>query len=147
MATWFTFDSTYSARMNNPHRPLLLIAGLLGLSAVALGAFGAHALEEVFAASEGGKAGQWWNTAAHYHLIHALAAGLASMLVSSRGRLALSAGFCFAAGTLIFAGTLYAMALGAPRVLGAVTPIGGLTLMVGWVLLAASAAKRVETVG
>ena len=48
----------------------LLIAGILGLSGVALGAFGAHALRAQL--SELGTRDRW-ETAVHYHLLHAVA--------------------------------------------------------------------------
>lgn len=116
-------------------RRLVIAAGVLGLTAVALGAFGAHGLRSmVQALPDGAERLSWWQTAAHYHLIHALAVALAAWL-ASRGptRAAAVAGACLVAGVVIFSGTLYAMALGGPRWLGAVTPLGGLSMMAGWV--------------
>ena len=47
----------------------LFVAGLLGAAAVLLGAFGAHGLEGTVAPERL----VTWKTAAHYHLIHAVA--------------------------------------------------------------------------
>jgi uncharacterized membrane protein YgdD (TMEM256/DUF423 family) len=114
----------------------LTVSGISGFLAVALGAFGAHGLSERLAdAADGAKRLGWWQTAAHYHLMHALALGLVAFVVV-RVPTARLAGFAFVVGTLLFAGSLYAMALGAPRWLGAITPLGGLSLLVGWAILA-----------
>ncbi len=75
----------------------------------------------------------WWETAARYHLAHALAVGLVAWASERRpSRVLTVSGFALVLGVALFAGTLYAMALGAPRWLGAITPIGGASLLVGW---------------
>ncbi len=116
-------------------------AALLGFSAVALGAFGAHGLRSIL--GEGADAAErlgWWETAARYHLAHALAVGLVAWASDRRPSRALTvSGVAFVQGVCVFAGTLYAMALGGPRWLGAITPIGGVSLLVGWGALAWSA--------
>jgi uncharacterized membrane protein YgdD (TMEM256/DUF423 family) len=114
----------------------LTVSGVSGFLAVALGAFGAHGLKARLAdVADGVKRLAWWETAAHYHLMHALALGLVAFVVA-RAPVARVAGFAFVIGTLLFAGSLYAMALGGPRWLGAVTPLGGLSLLAGWAILA-----------
>lgn len=119
-------------------RTVLVVAGIAGLTAVALGAFGAHGLQNVEGLDP--KAGQWWSTAAHYHLTHALAILGAGVWMAHRpGRLLDKAAVAFVVGVLIFSGSLYAMALTGVRWLGAITPIGGVALMAGWALLIAAA--------
>src|SRR5215470_7980602 len=108
-----------------------------GFLAVGLGAFGAHGLKKIASAEALG----WWQTAAHYHLLHAVALLLVGVLAAGRPGFD-RAGWAFLLGTLFFSGSLYAMALGAPRWLGAVTPVGGLGLMLGWLLLALRALAR-----
>ena len=110
-----------------------IFAALTGFLAVALGAFGAHALDGQLT-PEGL---DWWHTATLYALPHA-AAALAISLHAKTG-LVRKAGWAFVFGTIVFAGSLYAMALGAPRWLGAVTPLGGLALIVGWLAVALAA--------
>lgn len=68
-----------------------------------------------------------WETAAHYHLIHA-GAGLLAVLLRRD-----TAGALFLGGQAIFSGSLYAMVLTGHRGLGAITPIGGLLLVAGWI--------------
>ncbi len=115
-------------------RLFLLLAGANGMLAVALGAFGAHGLRaRLLPLADGAQRLSWWETAAHYHLAHALALGLSAQLVArSQGVSAQVAGFCFVAGILLFSGSLYTMTLTGARALGAVTPVGGLLLLCGW---------------
>lgn len=116
----------------------LMMAAVNGLLAVAAGAFGAHGLEKIV----GHEALAVFETAARYHMYHALAL-LAVAIVVERWRTAAAsaAGWAFLAGILIFSGSLYALALGdmRHRWLGAITPIGGLAFLAGWALLAITA--------
>jgi uncharacterized membrane protein YgdD (TMEM256/DUF423 family) len=123
----------------------IAMAAALGFTAVALGAFGAHGLRSML--GDAGDAFErigWWETAARYHLAHALALGLVAWANERRPSRALTfSGVAFVVGVVVFAGTLYAMALGAPRWLGAITPIGGASLLVGWgTLFGCSIRKR-----
>ena len=114
----------------------LAAAGVSGFLAVALGAFGAHGLQaRLGTVAEGAKRLSWWQTAAQYHLMHALALGLVALVIA-RAPGARFAGVAFVIGTLLFSGSLYIMALGGPRWLGAVTPLGGLGFLAGWAVLA-----------
>ena len=114
----------------------LSVSGISGFLAVGLGAFGAHGLKARLAdVADGAKRLGWWETAAHYHLMHALALGLVAFVIV-RAPAARFAGVAFLLGTLLFAGSLYVMALGGPRWLGAITPLGGLSLLAGWAILA-----------
>ena len=119
---------------NRIDRQLAAAGAILGGLAVALGAFGAHALQSRIGADALG----WWHTAVEYQMWHALAVlalGLSGL------RWTRLPAWLFAAGSVVFSGTLYAMALGAPRWLGAVTPLGGLAMIVGWAVLAVRAAR------
>lgn len=103
-----------------------------GFAAVALGAFGAHALKARLAADLLAT----WRTAADYHLVHALALVMVGVLALQRQHLALTiAGAAFALGVLLFSGSLYALALSGVRAWGAVTPVGGVLLLCGWAAL------------
>lgn len=110
------------------------LGALAGLIAVALGAFGAHALQGGFDDKQAG----WWDTATLYLLVHA---ALVTALTAISGAKFATAALVMLVGAAIFAGTLYAMALGAPRWLGAITPIGGVGLLIGWGLIAWTALK------
>ena len=125
----------------------IVIASIFGFLGVALGAFGAHALQDRFGDYEKGI----WQTAVQYHLLHAvvlLAFGLAvttSLEVRSiaAGTLTSAIGWFFTVGILVFSGSLYALALTGTRILGAITPIGGVAFILAW-LLTAWAALRAQ---
>ena len=124
-------------------RLFAVLAGVAGFTAVALGAFGSHGLRGYLAdAANGAKRLEWWSTASHYHLTHALAIGLAAWLVHRAGGGAgVVAGWCFVAGIVLFSGSLYAMTLTGVTRLGAITPVGGLLLLGGWAAVIIAAAK------
>jgi uncharacterized membrane protein YgdD (TMEM256/DUF423 family) len=114
-------------------------AAISGFLAVALGAFGAHALRGRLAPDML----EVWETAARQHLMHALAILAAAWAVDRTGRrLAATAGWLFVAGTALFSGSLYALAWSGVGALGAITPLGGLALLAGWLALAVALARR-----
>jgi|SRR5690606_11725969 len=115
-------------------RRVVVAGALLAGLAVALGAFGAHAMKARLDAEALG----WWQTAVQYQMWHALAVVALGLSGFSWVRLP---AWLLAAGAVIFAGTLYAMALGAPRWFGAITPVGGTAMIGGWVILALRAAR------
>jgi uncharacterized membrane protein YgdD (TMEM256/DUF423 family) len=121
-------------------RLALTLAGIFMFSAVALGAFGAHALKGHLDPDMTAV----WQSAVQYHAWHALALlGVGSLMLhwpEKRG-LALAA-WLFAAGIVLFAGSLYTVALTGMRGLGAITPLGGVAFLAGWVVLAWTAWRR-----
>ena len=119
-------------------RIFIALSGVLGFLAVALGAFGAHGLRSRFGElPDVAKRLEWWTTAAHYQLTHALALAVAAWLVHrGAGTPGAVAGWSFAAGIVLFSGSLYLMTLTGQTKLGAVTPFGGLLLLVGWAAVA-----------
>jgi uncharacterized membrane protein YgdD (TMEM256/DUF423 family) len=112
------------------------VAGFLGFLAVALGAFGAHALRTRLGPADL----EIWRTAAFYHLVHAVAL-LAVSLAGGRGRAARVVCWLWIIGIVIFAGSLYLLAATGLGWLGAVTPFGGMAFLTGWLILAVTALK------
>jgi len=110
------------------------VASAVGASGVALGAFGAHALDGWVTDPH---LLEVWDTAARYHLVHALAI----LGVAAHPRQPTAAGALFATGVLIFCGSLYLMTLSGLTWLGAITPIGGLCFITGWVVLGITPTK------
>lgn len=102
----------------------LRLAALLVFLGIALGAFGAHGLEDRLA--DTGRADNW-ETATLYHLVH----GVALFALALSGRAPLGYAW-FLAGILLFSGSLYVLALTGLTWLGAITPFGGLSFLVGW---------------
>jgi len=125
--------------MNSPSRSLLIAAGLLGFTGVALGAFGAHGLKASLEAT-----GQVhnWEKAVFYQLVHAVALlALANWANPAVKRI----GACWVGGVVLFSGSLYLLALGgSAKFLWPVTPLGGLALLAGWLLLTWTAVRGTE---
>lgn len=114
-------------------RRTVAAAGVFGFTGVAAGAFGAHALKSRLDP----EALAVFDTAARYHLLHALALlGAAWVAQQWPGRAARASSVLFGAGILVFSGSLYALSLSGVRGLGAITPVGGLLLLAGWLALA-----------
>lgn len=102
--------------------------------AVALGAFGAHALRGRLDARDF----EIFEVAVRYQMYHGLALLLLSLILGrAAGSLGASAGWAFIAGVLIFSGSLYLLVLTGARGFGAITPLGGLAFLTGWALLIA----------
>jgi uncharacterized membrane protein YgdD (TMEM256/DUF423 family) len=107
--------------------------------AVAAGAFGAHGLRSVIPADRLAI----WETAAHYHLVHALALVLVGALRDKIAAGSLSwVGRLFLGGIVLFSGSLYALSLSGVKVLGAITPLGGVCFLLAWTILAVSSCKH-----
>ena len=116
-------------------RALVAAGGVLGFLAVALGAFGAHALKEHISADRMAT----YQVGVQYHLAHSLAILLVALMAD---RLRVRAvGWLWVAGIVIFSGSLYGLAITGIRVLGAITPIGGVCFLAGWAMLIVRAAS------
>jgi uncharacterized membrane protein YgdD (TMEM256/DUF423 family) len=114
-------------------KTFLLMASIFGALAVALGAFGAHALESRLSAD----LLSTYEVGVRYHFYHALAL-LGIVAVISRwpeAGAAVWAGWLFVAGIVIFSGSLYILAFTGIRWMGAITPIGGVAFIAGWLCL------------
>ena len=108
------------------------IAAILGFLAVALGAFGAHALRARLTPDQL----TIYHTAVLYHFVHALALFGVGILAERHGSVPLQVtGWAFTVGVVLFSGSLYALAVSGVRLLGAITPLGGLAFLVGWASL------------
>lgn len=121
-------------------KQFIVIAGISGFLAVALGAFGAHFIKnrvtaDMFAI---------YHTGVQYHFYHTLALlGVGILAYWMPGVAPLKwAGWLFIGGIVIFSGSLYALSLTGIRVLGAITPVGGLAFLAGWLILIIAAFKQ-----
>ena len=120
------------------HKGFLRIAALLGLLAVALGAFGAHTLKQFIGEDELNT----YETGVRYQFYHVFALLVVGILYKrypdKRMRFA---GYSFIIGVLLFSGSLYALtALKAVESIGLsgigiITPFGGVFLILGWLFL------------
>jgi uncharacterized membrane protein YgdD (TMEM256/DUF423 family) len=124
--------------------PFSFIAALLGALAVALGAFGAHALKDRLTPYELGV----FETAVRYQFYHVFAlfsVDVLAWMARGHGLGALpelrTAGWAFTLGIALFSGSLYAIVATGLKKFGMVTPFGGVAFLVGWVSLAMAAWK------
>lgn len=113
-------------------RTLLLVGTFLAFTAVALGAFGGHALQAMVVPERL----DTWQTAVRYQMFHALGILMLGLLAQQIPTIRLNpAAWCLASGTLAFSGSLYLLVLTDIRLLGALTPLGGVLFLAGWALL------------
>lgn len=120
---------------------IILFGAICAGLAVAIGAFGAHALEGRVSAEMLAN----YETGARYHFYHSLgmlAVGMLALIRADRAttdpvltRLRWSA-VLMLTGIVLFSGSLYTMALTGETWLGAVTPFGGVAFLAAWGLLA-----------
>ena len=105
------------------------ITALLGAITIVLGAFGAHALEEILTEN----ALKSFETAVRYQMYHVIAL----LFVNSYSEFSLktknTVSYLFFAGILFFSGSIYAITLGVnPKSIWFITPLGGLFFILGW---------------
>nr|WP_279326630.1 DUF423 domain-containing protein [Bacillus kexueae] len=111
----------------------LILGAINAFLTVALGAFGAHALE--------GKIPQkyieTWQTGVQYQMFHALGLFVVAFVMDKLPQTSLVtwAGWLMFVGILLFSGSLYVLSLTQVKVLGAITPLGGVSFIVAWILL------------
>jgi len=125
--------------MTTSAKLFLAAGGFAALAAVALGAFGAHALKARLSAEMLAV----WRTGVEYHFYHALgllAVGLVAAQLPESMLLKWS-GWLMLAGIVLFSGSLYALALSGERWLGAITPIGGTAFLAAWGLFVIAALR------
>ncbi len=120
------------------HKTFLQIAATLGALAVALGAFGAHALKRHVSEA----AVNIFETGVRYQFYHVFALALVAIVYrEASNKYMVWSGNLFIAGILLFSGSLYLLTYikGTEKQgldwVGAITPLGGLAFIAGWVCL------------
>ena len=133
--------------MSRAGNRIIALGAICAALAVAIGAFGAHALEGRVTVDMLAN----YETGALYHFYHSLGMIGVGLLALHRGvragagtdprddasltRLRWSA-VLMLTGIVLFSGSLYTMALTGMRWLGAVTPLGGVAFLAAWALFA-----------
>lgn len=123
-------------------RTFVIMAGISGALAVALGAMGAHALRGILDAASM----EIYTKAASYHMVHSLALlGIGLLAIQRPSRALHAAGVAMIVGIVLFSGSLYVLAGSGMRALGMITPFGGIAFIAGWLLVAKAAWGMVPT--
>ncbi|MGK5593851.1 MAG: DUF423 domain-containing protein [Parachlamydiaceae bacterium] len=111
---------------------LTTFGAIFALTAVILGAFGAHALKEKLASNMLNT----FEVGVRYQMYHALALFILAWLTTLHPHfLMVISGYTMILGTCIFSGSLYLLVFSGWRFFGAITPVGGLLLVISWLLL------------
>ncbi|WP_108659293.1 DUF423 domain-containing protein [Acuticoccus kandeliae] len=119
---------------------VVVVGALYGAIAVGLGAVGSHVLDGAVPV----ESNELLRTAVFYTAIHAAVMVAMGALKSHVLPILLgAASWAFGLGVFLFSGSLFAMTLGAAPELAYVTPVGGGLLIIGWLLLAVAAARRI----
>ena len=128
------------------HRPFLITGALFGALAVALGAFGAHSLQNV---TTDEKILHGFQTAVQYQMYHALALLTVSIIYERfPGKWIKWAGNFFIIGIILFSGSLYLLTAlkisesNLTKTVGLITPIGGVFYIIGWLALLFGVLKK-----
>jgi uncharacterized membrane protein YgdD (TMEM256/DUF423 family) len=117
-------------------KKILSAAGFFGMSAIILGAFGAHALKKVLTIDQLAT----FETGVKYQMYHALFLlflGLNNHLSYKTKKTIL---ILTILGVILFSGSIYLLATDSLnafnfKVIGFITPIGGLLLIIAWSIL------------
>ncbi len=116
------------------NKSFLIIASILGCTAVMLGAFGAHGLKELINENQL----RIYEKGVSYQFYHTLALFITAMLLERNSSKYFKwAGYCFVIGVLLFSGSLYILATADisginKTIIGPITPLGGLGFILGW---------------
>ncbi|MCM0604675.1 MAG: DUF423 domain-containing protein [Xanthomonadaceae bacterium] len=102
----------------------IVLGATNGFLAVAIGAFGAHALGPIL--NEHTKVS--FETGSKYHFYHALALLFTGLMTQIPKWIPLA----FTFGILLFSGSLYALAITKVSAFGFFTPLGGILFLSGW---------------
>jgi uncharacterized membrane protein YgdD (TMEM256/DUF423 family) len=113
----------------------IIISAIIGALGVALGAFGAHGLQDII--SE--KMLQTYKTGIFYHLIHAVV--LLSLSVNSKYEFRLPF-YLFTSGILLFSFSLYLYTLTNLKIFAMITPVGGILLIFAWMSIISAVIRR-----
>ncbi|WP_064965464.1 DUF423 domain-containing protein [Tenacibaculum ovolyticum] len=119
----------------------LTIASLLGIVAVVLGAFGAHALKSKLTP----EAMQSFETAVRYQFIHVLLLLFANTFKEFSLKQKNRISFFLIGGIILFSGSIYVIHLlkVSAKSIWFVTPLGGVLLIIGWSMLFFQFLKKV----
>ena len=118
------------------NRTISITAAILGIIAIALGAFGAHGLKALISID----AQQTFETGVRYQMYHAIVLLFVGGTTWINQKSKKAVYFLILSGVIFFSGSIYGLATMEVsainfKKIGFITPIGGLLLIVGWVVM------------
>ncbi len=120
----------------------LVITCFLGLSAVILGAFGAHALKETLTADQL----QSFETAVRYQMYHTLVLLFVNIYEGFSSKQKNTISFLLFAGVFCFSGSIYLIQTTSitAKSIWFITPLGGLFFIIGWLSMIVIFVKKLK---
>lgn len=111
----------------------LIITCFLGLFAIVLGAFGAHALKEVLTPDQLSS----FETAVKYQMYHVVVLLFVNTFEGFTLKQKNTISYLFFVGILFFSGSIYVLQLTSitAKSIWFVTPLGGLFFVIGWLMM------------
>jgi uncharacterized membrane protein YgdD (TMEM256/DUF423 family) len=124
-------------------KKIILAASFFGMTAIILGAFGAHALKKVLTLDQLAT----FETGVKYQMYHALFLLFVGMYSEMAVKAKKTIMLLTILGILFFSGSIYLLATMDVtginfKTIGFITPIGGLFLISAWILLGLSIVKK-----
>ena len=112
-------------------KKILLVATFLGLTAIVLGAFGAHALKKVLSVEQL----QSFEVGVRYQMYHAIVLLFVNIFEGFSAKQKNVISIMFFMGVLFFSGSIYLIQLTSitAKSIWFVTPLGGFFFIIGWV--------------
>lgn len=122
----------------------LTIASVLGILAIVLGAFGAHALKKTLTI-EGLES---FETAVRYQMYHVLVVFFVNTFNGFSEKQKRSISYLVFVGIFFFSGSIYLIQLTSvsAKSIWFVTPLGGLFFIVGWIVMLLGFIKKKSTI-
>lgn len=117
-------------------KKIISTAAFLGIIAITLGAFGAHALKKTLSLDQL----VTFETGVRYQMYHALFLFYIGLMSDLSQKTKKTIYYLVLSGVLLFSGSIYLLATNDLtafdfKTIGFITPIGGVLLILGWVVL------------
>lgn len=116
-------------------KKILATGGFFGITAIVLGAFGAHALKQILNAEQLAT----FETGVRYQMYHALFLLFVGAYAGISPKAKKAVFWLVTTGVVLFSGSIYMLATGAAdgfnKIIGPITPVGGMLLIIGWFVL------------
>ena len=120
----------------------LIITCFLGLTAIILGAFGAHALKEILSVEQLNS----FETAVRYKMYHVIVLLIVNLFDGFTTKQKNTISILFFIAIILFSGSIYLIQLTqiTAKSIWFITPLGGLFFILGWLLMIVIFAKKMN---